>query len=182
MPSIIVILLIFALSVHVFPIGISLNAKKYPVITIIGVLIVSALQTLMLWLGLKLAGTFLYLLEGWDKGILFTGFFLIAVRMFMESFKIINSIRAYRLDQIKWILLTGIVQGTDAFLTGILFFYLPEVNIAKSLSSLFILSVLLLLPSVLSKPSANFWRLGAFLYVAGAFTFAFSSIYFMITL
>ena len=175
-------LIMFALAIHVIPPGVNLNVGSDRLKAIIATVIVAGLQVVMLGLGKLLGGTFLHLIDGWGKGIVFVVFFMISVRMAMEAFKIRKGDITLNLDNPKLMVLTGLAQGTDAFLTGMMFYYFPLVKFQTSLVAILMLSIFMIMPAIYTEKKKSNLAFVSLLYMTGSFVFVFSSIYFLFTL
>ncbi|RLD87713.1 MAG: hypothetical protein DRJ09_09760 [Bacteroidetes bacterium] len=171
--------IIFALAIHVIPPGLHLNVDSNKVQAILATAIVAALQMLMFGFGKMIGGTFLHLVEGMKTGILFFTFFLVSVRMAMEAFKIRKGEVVMRLDNAKLMVLTGVAQGIDAFLVGMMFYFLPEVKFETSLIALFFLASFLMLSTIYTKEKKSTYAFGSLLYILGSLIFIFSALYFL---
>ena len=171
--------IIFALAIHVIPSGIHLNVGTNKVQAILAMVIVALLQVLLFGLGRLMGGALLHLVEGIKTGILFFTFFLVGVRMAMEAFKIRKGNVVMRLDNSKLMVLTGVAQGIDAFLVGMMFYFLPEVEFETSLIALFFLTSFLMLSSIYSEEKKSAYAFASLLYMLGSLVFVFSSLYFL---
>jgi len=172
-------LIIFALATHVIPSGITLNVGVDRLKAIIATAIVAILQVLMFGLGKLLGELFLDLIGNWGKGVVFVIFFLISVRMVMEAFKIRKGEINQSLDNPKLMALTGLAQGIDAFLVGMMFYYFPEVKFQTSMIGLFFLSTFMFLPAIYTDRTKTSLALVSLLYMVGSLIFGFSAIYFL---
>ena len=169
--------IIFALAVHVLPPGLHVNVGSNRLQAVMATIIVSLLQVIMFGFGRLIGGTFLHLLEGIKSGVIFFTFFLVGVRMAMEAFKIRKGNVVMRLDNTKLMLLTGVAQGVDAFLVGMVFYFFPEIKFETSLIALFLLSAFLILPAIYTDEKKNAFSLAALLYIFGSIVFVFGALY-----
>ncbi len=143
MNSLIIILLFAALSVQTAPISLGLNAAKPGVghLAIRMTLIVLS-QLLMLLFGIWLGNRFMYLLDSFGRGVLFAGFFLIAIRFILETFKIRKGERTYAITKDADMIIPSIALSINTFLVGILLYLVP-VSPNEALLYLFIFSFVL---------------------------------------
>lgn len=172
-------LIIFALAIHVIPPGIHLNVGSNRLQALMATAIVAVLQLLMFGFGKLLGGTFLHLIDSWGKGIVFVIFFLVGVRMAMESFKIRRGEIVLRLDNPKLMALTGLAQGIDALLVGMMFYFFPNINFETSLIAIFFLSTFMIMPAIYTEENKSSLVFTSLLYMVGAIIFVFTSIYFL---
>jgi len=170
-------LIIFALAIHVIPPGIHLNVGSNRLQALMATAIVAVLQLLMFGTGKLLGGTFLHLIDSWGKGIVFVIFFLVGVRMAMESFKIRRGEIVLRLDNPKLMALTGLAQGIDAFLVGMMFYFFPNINFETSLIAIFFLSTFMIMPAIYTEEKKSSLVFTSLLYMVGSLIFVISSVY-----
>ena len=175
-------LIIFALAIHVIPPGINKYVKSDRLQAIIATAIVVAIQVAMFGLGKLTGGAFLPLIGSWGKGVVFVIFFLVSVRMAMEAFKIRKGIINLSLDNPRLMTLSGVAQGTDAFVVGMVFYYFTDINFQISLIALFLLSSFMIMPAIYAKKKKSNFAFSAFLYMIGSLIFGFLSFYFLFKL
>jgi putative Mn2+ efflux pump MntP len=173
------VLIIFALAVHVIPPGLHLTVGSNRLQAIMATAIVAVLQVMLFGFGRLMGGTFLHLVEGMKTGILFFTFFLVGVRMAMEAFKIRKGDVVMRLDNTKLMVLTGVAQGIDAFLVGMMFYFFPEVKLETILIALFLMASFLMMPAIYTGEKKGAYSFVSLLYLVGALVFVFSSLYFL---
>jgi len=171
--------IIFALAVHVIPPGLHLNVGTNRVQAVLATIIVAALQVLLFGFGRLIGGTFLHLVEGMKTGILFFTLFLVGVRMAMEAFKIRKGNVVMRLDNTKLMVLTGVAQGIDAFLIGMMFYFFPGVKFETSLIALFFLTSFLMIPAIYTEEKKSAYAFASLLYILGSLVFVFAALYFL---
>ena len=171
--------IIFALAIHVIPPGLHLTVGSNRLQAIMATVIVAAIQMLMFGFGKMIGGTFLHLVEGMKTGILFFTFFLVSVRMTMEAFKIRKGDVVMRLDNTKLMVLTGVAQGIDAFLVGMMFYFFPEVKLETTLIALFLIASFLMMPAIYTGEKKGAYSFASLLYIFGALVFVFSALYFL---
>ncbi len=175
-------LIIFALSVHVLPSGINLNVGMDRLKAFVATVIVALLQVLMFGVGKLLGSSFLHLIGGWGKGVVFVVFFLISVRMVMEAFKIRKGEIHQSLDNPKLMALTGLAQGIDAFLVGMMFYYFPEVKFQAGMIGLFLLSTFMILPAIFTVKTKTSLSFVSLMYIIGSLIFGVLAVYFLINI
>ncbi len=170
-------LIIFALAIHVIPPGINKNVKSDRLQAIIATAIVVAIQVAMFGLGKLTGSAFLPLIGSWGKGVVFVIFFLVSVRMAMEAFKIRKGIINLSLDNPRLMTLSGVAQGTDAFVVGMVFYYFPDINFQTSLIALFLLSSFMIMPAIFTEKTKTSLTFTSLLYMTGTLIFGFSAVY-----
>ncbi len=172
----IVILIIFFLSIQIFPVanGIDVLGKPGKAILLIGVL--SLTQLLTYWLGLKLGSTFMHLMDGFKGAVYFIGFLLIGIRMLMETFNIRKGERTYSIDSIGHVTLASLAQGMNTFLAGLLFYYLA-VDVQFTLILLFSLTVIIATIGIIMKPDKTSLVFASLLYALGGMVMIITAIY-----
>ncbi len=127
------ILILFFLSFQVMPVALGIDMKKEVFMQAVsGIVFLVLGQMLLFLLGIALGNSFMHLLAGIKNWVLFVGFFLIAVRFSMESFKIRKGERTYVVGKSSTYILPAIAQAVNTFLAGILFYFLP-VNLTRDL-------------------------------------------------
>jgi len=174
--------IIFALAIHVIPPGLHANIGSNKLQGILATVIVAIMQVLLFGLGKLIGSTFLHLVEGMKAGILFFTFFLVAVRMAMEAFKIRKGNIVVRLDNTKLMVLTGVAQGIDTFLIGMMLYFFPEVKFETSLIALLFLSAFLMMPAIYTEEKKSAFTFVSLLYMVGSVIFVFSAFYSMFAL
>ncbi len=93
----------------------------------------------MLLLGIWLGNRFMYLLNSIVRGVLFIGFFLIAIRFILETFKIRKGERTYAIIKDADMVMPSIALSINTFLVGILLYFVPATQ-NEALLYLFIFS------------------------------------------
>ncbi len=138
MENIIIILIFLAFAVQTAPISLGLNSSNPGALHLIfRIFIIVSMQLLMLFLGILLGNRFMYLLEDSSRIVLFAGFFLLAIRYFLEIFKIRKGERTYTVNNDIDILVPSIAVSINTFLGGIL---LCLVSIPLTTALLYLLS------------------------------------------
>ncbi len=124
MENLIIIILIIIFAIQTTPISLGLNASKPGVFHLtIRIFIIAIIQTLLLLLGIFLGHRFMFLLISSRKMVLFTGFFLLAIRFALEIFKIRKGERTYIINKDIDIVIPAIAIAINTFLAGILFYF-----------------------------------------------------------
>ncbi len=176
MLSAITILIIFFLSVQVFPVAIGFNSHKNLNITILGVAILPISQVLLFWLGIKLGSTFMHLMDGFKSVVFLFGFLLIGIRMLMELFPIRKGERSLELSKLKYIIFSAIAQGANTFLAGLLLFYV-QFNSVLIFGLLFSVTLLFSIVGAMLVPKKLTLALASLFYALGGIVMIISSIY-----
>jgi len=172
----IVVLIIFFLSVQVFPIAIGIDTKGNWLKATLFVVVLSLLQVVTYWLGLKLGSTFIHLMDGF-KGVVFVlGFLLIGIRMLMETLTIRKGERTYSIDSVGFVILASLAQSMNTFLVGLLFNYL-NIDEQFTLVLLLVLTIVIAAIGVMLKPEKQTLSFASLLYALGGVTMIISSIY-----
>lgn len=172
-----VILILFVLSSQVFPVALGIDSGKnigkaiwFGLILVIG-------QFLFLMFGLFLGDRFMHLVEEFKGTVVFIGFFLIGVRLLMDTFKVRKGERTFSIESSLQVALASSAQGINTFLAGLLFTSL-------ALDGQWLLLVLLVLTIVVTgvglllKPSKQSLALSSLFFVIGGLVMIASSIYF----
>ncbi len=179
MNLVISILILFILSFQVMPVALGVDARKtspFHLITI--VLFLVAGQVLLFLLGVWLGNRFMHLISGIQRGILFVGFFLIAVRFSMEAFKIRKGERTYSIEKPALFILPAIAQAVNTFLAGILFYFIP-VDLLPDLIYLSVFSLVFTLLFVFIKNNRLATAAVSLLYMIGGGILTIISFYFI---
>ncbi len=141
MENLIIILLFAAFAVQTAPVSLGLNASKPGIVHIaVRIFTVVFMQMFMLFLGIALGNRFMFLLENSSRIVLFAGFFLLAVRYFLEIFKIRKGERTYTVEKDTDILVPSVAVSINTFLGGILLYFV-NVTLTAALFRLFLFSV-----------------------------------------
>lgn len=177
MNSIVIIILLVAISAQVFPVALGFNIRGKVVVTATGSLILILSQVLLFWIGLSTGSSFMYLLSGFDKAVLFIGFLLLAVRFLMEVFKIRKGDRTYQLDSIMPVLLASLAQGINTFLLGIIL-SLITIDVNGAILVLAISSTIFSLLGVIMKAERLGLSLASLFYLLSGLVILFSGAYF----
>ena len=112
-----------ALAFQVFPVSLGTNIKQNTskAIAIITSLIIT--QALMFWLGIFIGKRFLHLTVGFESVVVFIGFFLIGMRVFIESFAVRKGERTFNSDNNQSMILASMAQSINTFLAGMMFYF-----------------------------------------------------------
>ncbi len=176
MSLILLVFILSALAFQVFPVSLGTDIKKGGVNSITIVVSLFLMQTLMLWLGIIVGKQFLHLSAGYANNVVFIGFFLVGMRIAMESFAVRKGERTYNSHNNQSIVLASLAQSINTFLAGMMFYFF---NFEETLL-VFIIFILALLFSgagsliKLSKQSLSFTSL---VYLIGGIGLIISSIY-----
>ncbi len=150
MEQIVVILLVLVLATQTGTIALGLATSHKIMRWTIDIVIIAGIQVLSLFLGMWLGNYFMYLLNGIHKTILFAGFFLIAIRFILNTFKIKNGERTWQLISISDLIAPSVAQAINTFLAGILLYFvnfdLNNALIEIFLFALFFCSIFVFLP------------------------------------
>ena len=116
-----VVFILFALSIQVLPVALGIDIKLGMGKAIwFGLLIVLG-QFLFLLFGLFLGERFMHLMEGFKGAIIFVGFFLIGIRMLMDTFNVRKGERTFSVESLLQVILASAAQAINTFLAGLLF-------------------------------------------------------------
>ena len=171
-----VIAILFFLAAQLFTVAIGIGFKQSGAKAILFVLGLAVGQAALFWLGFVTGGLFMHLMEGFKSFVIFISFFLIGIRMLMESFQVWKGLRTYSLDSIRLSFFASLAQGINAFLVGLLFVFLPfEKNWLTFV--LFAFALLFSLAGALVKSTKNSITFAALMFVLGGILMTFSSIY-----
>lgn len=170
------VILIFFLSVQVFPVAIGINVKGEWPKAILFVGILSFIQVLTYWLGLKLGSTFMQLMDGFKSAVFLIGFLLIGIRMLMEVFSIRKGLRSHSIANAQHVILASLAQGMNTFLAGLLFYYLA-VDSTFTIIIITAITVIISTIGIILKPEKTNLALASLLYVIGGIVMIIISIY-----
>ncbi len=173
------ILILFFLSFQVMPVALGIEIKKERLFqSVSGIVYLVLGQMLLFLLGIGLGNSFMHLLNGIQRYVLFVGFFLIAVRFSMESFKIRKGERTYTVGKSSTYILPSIVQAVNTFLAGILFYFLP-VDLTRDLIYLALFSFSFSLLFALLKAKRLAFPAVSLLYLTAGSVLMLLSFYFL---
>ncbi len=172
----IVVLIIIFLSIQVFPVAIGINIKGNWLKATLFVVVLSLLQVVTYWLGLKLGSTFMHLMDGFKGVVFILGFLLIGIRMLMETLTIRKGERTYSIDSIGFVILASLAQSMNTFLVGLLFNYI-DINEQFTLILLLVLTIVIATIGVMLKPEKQSLTFASLLYAFGGVIIIISSIY-----
>jgi len=174
-----VYLLVFilsALAFQVFPVSLGTKIKQDTTKSIAIITSLVFTQALMFWLGIFLGKRFLYLTAGFDSVVVFIGFFLIGMRIFIESFAVRKGERTFNSDNNQSMILASMAQSINTFLAGLMFYFF-------SFEESFLLGVLLILTFIFSlagsaiKYSKQSLAFSSLIYLLGGLGLIISAIY-----
>jgi len=171
-----IVIIIFFLSVQVFPVAIGINISGKPGKAVILIVVLSLVQVVTYWFGLKLGSSFMYLMDGFKGAVFFIGFLLIGIRMLMETININKGERTYSTDNLGHVILTSIAQGINAFLVGLLFNYL-DIDEMFTLTILFIATLFIATVGIIMKPGKFALSLASLVYAAGGLVMIVFAVY-----
>lgn len=160
------IIIIFFLSIQIFPVAVGIGVSGKSGKAILLILILSLVQLLTYWLGLRLGNSFMYLMDGFKGAVFFIGFLLIGIRMLMETFSIRKGERTYSIDSIGHVTLASLAQGMNTFLVGLLFYYL-EVDEKSTLILLLSLAIVVSTIGIVLTPKKQVLIFASLLYALG---------------
>ena len=172
----IVVLIILFLSVQVFPVAIGVFIKGNWLKATLFVVVLSLLQVVAYWLGLKLGSTFMHLMDGFKGVVFILGFLLIGIRMLMETLTIRKGERTYSIDSIGFVILASLAQSMNTFLVGLLFNYI-DINEPFTLVLLLTFTIVISAIGVVVEPEKQFLSFASLLYALGGVIMIISSIY-----
>lgn len=172
----IIICILFVLSIQVLPVALGIEPGRNPGKSFWFGLILLLGQVLFLWFGLILGNRFMHLLEGFKGVVLFIGFFLIGIRMMMDTFKVRKGERTFTIDTSLQIFLASSAQGINTFLAGLMFTlfeadaqWLSVVLIAGTTAATAV--------GMFLKPTKQTLAFSSFFYAFGGLIMLVSSIY-----
>ncbi len=171
-----VVIIIFFLSIQVFPIAVGINVSGKQAKVILLIVVLSLVQAVAYWLGLKLGNSFMHLMDGFKGAVFFIGFLFIGIRMLMETINIHKGERTYSIDSVSHVLLASIAQGINTFLVGLLFCYLV-IDEKFTLILLIVISVAIATVGIVIKPGKFALSLASLVYAFGGLVMIVSAIY-----
>jgi len=140
MSLLLAIIILSILAFQVFPVALGSDIKKDFSKSILIILSMTIGQTLMLWLGIIVGQRFLHLTASYENIVIFISFFLIGLRIAMESFAIRKGERTYNSHNNQSMVLASVAQAINTFLGGLMFYYftftLTELLITISIASM----------------------------------------------
>lgn len=161
-----VIIILFILSIQVFPVAVGINVSNKPAKAILIIIVLSFVQLATYWLGLKLGNLFMHLMDGFKGAVFFIGFLIIGIRMLIETININKGERTYSINSINHVLLASIAQGINTFFVGLLFYYLV-IDQKLTLIILLIMSVIIATVGIVMKPGRFPLSLASLAYAFG---------------
>jgi putative Mn2+ efflux pump MntP len=157
-------------------VAIGINIKGNWLKATLFVVVLSLLQAVTYWLGLKLGSTFMHLMDGFKGVVFLLGFLIIGIRMLMETLTIRKGERTYSIDSVGFIVMASLAQSMNTFLAGLLFSYI-DVNEVFSVVVLLISTIIIATIGVILKPEKQTFVFASLLYTLGGITMIISSIY-----
>lgn len=177
MSTIIISIILVFLAVQIFPVALGVDTKGKVMKIALALLVLTAIQLISFWVGLKLGNTFMYLMNGFKGVVIFIGFLLIGVRMLMEVFNIRKGERSYSIESTGHIALASLAQGMNTFLVGLMFHYIKPDE--QYIFLFFVISTLLIsIIGILLKPEKITLAFASLLYTIGGLVMLFSAVYF----
>lgn len=177
MLSFVIIAVIIFLSIQVFPISLGISKHRNVFSSAFAVFIISGIQILMYWIGLKVGDTIMYLVAGFSGVVVFIGFLLTGIRMLMEVFTIRRGERSFLISDFTHISLASVAQGINSFLVGLMFYFV-EFDFYFTISLLGISSLIFSVIGLAFKPNKTTLALASLLYTIGGLVMLFSAVYF----
>ena len=172
----ITIIIIVFLSAQVLPVALGIKVDGNWQKATLFIITLSLVQVIVYWLGLKLGGTFMYLMDGFKGVVFLLGFLLIGIRMLMETLTIRKGERSYNITKVSHVIFASLAQAINTFLAGVMFYYLA-VNQNLTLLILFVLTAIIATIGLLLKPEKLNIAFASLLYAIGGLLIIISSIY-----
>ncbi|PLX05302.1 MAG: hypothetical protein C0595_00195 [Marinilabiliales bacterium] len=111
---------LLVLGFQVFPVCLGNNFKSDIKQSVQQILIHTAIQLIMLWLGLFLGDRFLYLSEDYQYLIIFIGLLMVGLRISFDSFAVRRGDRTFTTANSQSLILASTAQSINTFLAGII--------------------------------------------------------------
>jgi len=171
-----IILILVVLSLQVLPVALGISPGKEAGKTIWFGLILVLGQILFLWFGLLLGDRFMHLVSGFSGVVVFVGFFLIGIKMMMDTFKVRKGERTFSIDNSLQVILASSAQGINTFLAGVL---LTLYNFDTQWISIILLisTAVVVVTGMFLKPEKQTLVFTSLLFAVGGFIMLISSIY-----
>lgn len=174
-----VYLLVFilsALAFQVFPVSLGIRIKQDTSKSIAIITSLVFTQALMFWLGVFIGKRFLHLTVGFESVVVFIGFFLIGMRIFVESFAVRKGERTFNSDNNQSMILASMAQSINTFLAGLMFYFFSfEESIL--LGVLLISTLIFSLAGSVIKYSKQSLIFSSLIYLLGGLGLIISAIY-----
>ncbi len=164
------------LSVQVFPVALGIDTKKSGFKAFFFALILATGQAILFWLGYVLGSRFMHLMADFKNIILLIVFFLVGVRLLMETFQVRKGNRTYILDSFRVTQFAGLAQGINTFLLGLVFVFLPFERDTLTLV-LFAFALVFSFAGTFTKAGKNSLSFSSLLFALGGVFLIFSSFY-----
>ncbi len=169
--------ILFFLAIQVLPIAYGINRRTQLGLSMLFVLAATAVSGFVFWGGYVIGNRIMGLTSGFGHIVFFVGFFLIGIRMLMESFNIRKGERTYAIESIQPMFAAIVGQSINTFLAGILLYYIPEQSISILLVSLMILVFLCSLTGILVGRKRLGFVTASLLYFMGGMGMVVASVY-----
>jgi putative Mn2+ efflux pump MntP len=176
MQSVVVISVLISLATQTFPVALGVSARNSFLKPLFYTLILAFTQLVLFWAGLSLGNLFMHWMDSFGGVIVFAGFSLIGIRMFMEVFTIRKGERTYLFDGFVPALFSSLAQSVNTFLAGLLFSFYAMIQIPQY-GILLISAYLLATLGVWLSPTKNNLSLAAFFYFLGGLIMLAAGIY-----
>lgn len=176
MPYYTAIVILFFLAAQLFSVALGVEVKKNGGKAILFAFTLAGGQAVLFWMGLSIGGLFMHLMDGFQNFVIFAAFFIIGIRMLMESFQVWKGQRTYSLDSLRLTVFVSVAQGINAFLVGLIFVFFPFEKyslIIVLLAFAFTFS----LNGIFIQPARKNITFAALMFVLGGICMLFSSVY-----
>lgn len=174
-----VTLLVFILSTlafQVFPVSLGTDIRKGGINSITIVVSLFVMQALLFWLGIIVGKQFLYLSSGYANIVVFIGFFLVGMRIAMESFAVRKGERTYNTHNNQNIVLASLAQSINTFLAGMMFYYFNFEELFL-VAIIFMMALLFAVSGSLIKLSKQSLAFSSLVYLFGGVGLVMASVY-----
>ncbi len=176
MQLILVTAVLLFLATQIFPVALGISAKKSFFQSLLFTLVLAFTQLFLFWAGLSLGGLFMHWVSSFGGIILFIGFSLIGIRMFMEVFTIRKGERTYSLDSILPVLFASLAQGVNTFLAGLLLSLSTPIQF-QQYGILLVSAYIFAMLGVWLSPTKKYLSLAALFYFLGGLVMLIAGIY-----
>ncbi len=176
MSFVLLLFVLSALAFQVFPVALGADFKKdmSNASMLIATLVLT--QTLMLWLATLVGQRFLYLTGEYRNTIVFIGFFLVGMRIAMESFAVRKGERTFNADNNQNIFLASLAQSINTFLAGLMFYFF-DFSQSHLLTLFFALTFIISVSGVLIKLGKHSLAFTSLVYLVGGLGLIITSVY-----
>ncbi|MCF6172099.1 MAG: manganese efflux pump MntP family protein [Bacteroidales bacterium] len=176
MPYFTTLAILFFLAAQLYTVALGIEVKKNSGKALLFALVLSVGQALLFFLGLLIGAWFMHLMDSFQSFVVFAAFFLIGIRMLMESFQAWKGQRTYSVDSLRLTVFLSLAQGINAFLVGLIFVFFPVEKLPLVIV-LTALAFIVSLAGIFIQPKRKQLTLAALLFVFGGVVMLFSSIY-----